>query len=38
VTMFEIPNNPHALPPGYYMIWLVTTTGVPSEARWVNVQ
>jgi hypothetical protein len=35
---YTLPTNQDALPPGYYMIWLVTGDGVPSEARWVNVQ
>jgi hypothetical protein len=35
---YTLPTNQDALPPGYYMIWLVTTTGVPSEAQWIKVQ
>jgi hypothetical protein len=37
-ALFGIPSNRNALPPGYYTIWLVSTTGVPSEARWIKVQ
>jgi hypothetical protein len=32
-----IPDNPHLLPPGYYMLFLVSREGVPSEARFVRV-
>jgi hypothetical protein len=35
---YQLPTNPDALPPGYYMIWLVTAGGVPSDARWIRVQ
>ena len=38
MTMFEIPSNANALPPGYYMIFLVNTAGVPSKAEWIKVQ
>lgn len=32
----RIPDNPHLLPPGYYMLFLVSD-GVPSEAVFVRV-
>lgn len=37
-ALFQIPNSANALPPGFYMIFLVNTAGIPSEARWLNVQ
>jgi hypothetical protein len=30
------PDSNHA-PPGYYMLFLVNSTGVPSVASWVRV-
>jgi len=35
---YQLPTNPDALPPGYYMMFVVTAGGVPSEAQWINVQ
>jgi hypothetical protein len=29
--------NPNIAPPGYYMMFLVNSGGVPSEAQWVHV-
>jgi hypothetical protein len=29
--------NPNLAPPGYYMVFLVNSDGVPSEAQWVHV-
>jgi Domain of unknown function (DUF1929) len=29
--------NPNLAPPGYYMVFLVNSAGVPSEAQWVHV-
>ncbi len=31
------PANPNAVPPGYYMLFLVNAKGVPSVASWVRV-
>jgi Domain of unknown function (DUF1929) len=31
------PTNGNVAPPGYYMLFLVTATGVPSEARFVRI-
>jgi hypothetical protein len=27
-----------AAPPGYYMLWVVTSTGIPSVAAWIRLQ
>jgi hypothetical protein len=27
-----------AAPPGYYMVWLVTSTGIPSVAQWIQLK
>jgi hypothetical protein len=35
---FDVPTNRDELPPGYYMGFLITDTGVPSEARWFRLQ
>ncbi len=32
------PANRNLVPPGYYMLFLISAAGVPSEAAWVNVQ
>jgi len=32
-----VPNNSNLLPPGYYMLFLVNKTGVPSTASFVHV-
>jgi hypothetical protein len=29
--------NPNIVPPGWYMLFLVNQTGVPSVAKWVHV-
>ena len=34
---FTVPANPNALPPGYYMCFLMDTAGVPSVARMLRV-
>lgn len=34
---YTLPTNEDALPRGYYMIFLVTADGVPSDARWIKV-
>ena len=32
-------QSPRSLvPPGLYLLWMVSSAGVPSEARWVRVQ
>ncbi len=33
----RLPSNPNLTPPGYYMLYLVDTEGVPSAAQWVHV-
>ena len=32
-----VPANPNLAPPGWYMIFLVDTDGVPSVATWIQV-
>lgn len=32
-----LPSNPNLAPPGYYMVFLVDSQGVPSAAQWVHV-
>ena len=34
---FTIPDNPNLLPPSYYMVFLMSTDGVPSVARWIRI-
>jgi hypothetical protein len=31
-----LPSNPNAAPPGYYMLFLINSNGVPSMAEWVQ--
>ena len=33
----QVPTSPSLLPPGYYMLFLVNSAGVPSLAPWVRV-
>lgn len=33
----RIPSLPEAVPPGYYMLTVVSATGVPSAASWIKV-
>jgi hypothetical protein len=33
----RIPENPNLAPPGYYMLFLLSHQGVPSEARFVRL-
>ncbi|MBE3203797.1 PA14 domain-containing protein [Parafrankia irregularis] len=33
----EMPTNPNLVPPGYYMLFVQDSSGVPSVARWVHV-
>ncbi|HLC42882.1 MAG TPA: LamG-like jellyroll fold domain-containing protein [Methylomirabilota bacterium] len=35
--MVDIPVNPNLAPPGYYMLFLVNATGVPSTAAFVRM-
>jgi galactose oxidase-like protein len=30
-------TNPNMAPPGYYMLFIQNTSGVPSVAKWVHV-
>jgi hypothetical protein len=32
-----LPDNPNHAPPGYYMLFLVNSNGVPSVAEWMKV-
>ena len=32
------PSNAFVAPPGYYMLFIVNSAGVPSVAAWVQVQ
>jgi FtsP/CotA-like multicopper oxidase with cupredoxin domain/sugar lactone lactonase YvrE len=33
----QMPDNPNLVPPGYYMLFVVNSRGVPSMAKWVHV-
>jgi hypothetical protein len=33
-----VPSNPALLPPGPYMLTVLTTSGIPSVARWINIR
>ena len=33
----QIPNEPNLAPPGWYMMFVVDTSGVPSVAAWVHL-
>ncbi len=33
----DLTSNPNLAPPGYYMVFLVDSNGVPSVAQWVHV-
>jgi len=33
----SVPAEPALVPPGYYMLFLVDSTGIPSVAKWVQV-
>ena len=33
----EAPANANLAPPGYYMLFIVTGTGVPSVARFARI-
>lgn len=32
-----IPANPNLAPTGWYMLFLITTNGIPSTATWINL-
>ena len=34
---FSVPSNPNVLPPGFYMVFLMSTDGVPSIAKWIQI-
>ena len=34
----HMPANPNLVPPGYYMVFVVSRRGVPSVASWIDVQ
>ena len=34
---FTVPSNPNVLPPGFYMVFLMSNDGVPSVAKWLQV-
>ena len=34
----ELPANPNLVPPGWYMLTLVSNEAIPSVARWVHVE
>jgi hypothetical protein len=34
----KVTNNPNIAPPGWYMLFLVDTNGVPSVAEWIHLQ
>lgn len=36
--LVNVPANGNLAPPGYYMLFLVNSAGVPSVASWVQVQ
>jgi hypothetical protein len=33
----ELPGSPTLAPPGWYMLFMLNTTVVPSEAAWVHL-
>ena len=33
----NVPTNSNLLPPGYYMLFVVTKAGVPSVASWIQI-
>jgi hypothetical protein len=33
----SIPANPNVAPPGWYMLFLVDTDGIPSVATWILI-
>ena len=37
IVTARVPDNPALVPPGYYMLYLIDSAGVPSTATWVKV-
>jgi hypothetical protein len=37
VTTVKLNPNPNLTPPGWYMLFVTNTAGVPSVARWIHV-
>ena len=37
VARITVPNNPNLLPPGFYMVFLLNTDGVPSTAKFLHI-
>ncbi len=35
--MVQVPKERGLIPPGWYMLFLTDTSGVPSPAKWVHV-
>ncbi|HEX5200877.1 MAG TPA: galactose oxidase-like domain-containing protein [Actinoplanes sp.] len=33
----QLPGSPGLAPPGWYMVFVVNTSGVPSEAAWIHL-
>ena len=33
-----LPTNSNRLPPGYYMLFLGSTAGTPSDATWLQIK
>ena len=33
----QLPPDPRIAPPGWYLLFVVSTGGVPSEAAWVHL-
>jgi hypothetical protein len=33
----ELTDNPNLAPTGWYMLFLVSNTGVPSVAHWIHL-
>jgi Domain of unknown function (DUF1929) len=34
----RLPDNPNLAPPGWYMVFAVSTAGIPSRAAWLRLQ
>ncbi len=34
----RVPENPNIAPPGWYMLFLVDNSGIPSVARWIRLR
>jgi hypothetical protein len=37
VVTARVPQNPNIAPPGWYMLYLIDNSGVPSVAKWIHV-